>query len=676
MKTKRIKRPVCYLVGLLVFGLMLYSCLQDETDLDSRETTGKIIKGKNRELSIDVARSWYEAHQTPVVTTRSVATHFELMTKLHWKKGYENRKGKFEVVEVPLLTRGGAVLMDSETMEKCKDTERGKIRNISRMVIIKNLETGEIINFVMHIVGTYDYLMKAKHFEDNSYLYRAPDLSGSVYFYEPEGGLVNGWQYENGKIVATISQGTEEGLKMQATADTRSESSECHYESVFVEYDECTPFIYEDPEYGIGFGIECRTRTKYETKLVCNNIYHDENGNAHTWFPPEVDSGGGVGGGYQPVAPKAKAIFRNSNMTDNSWKTIENLLDKMTKTKIGEALYHKLQEALKGKTLIIQFVSDNMNSNFDPGLGGIKMRMDITSSALLHEMVHALQSYTEQETWNATQLNREFEAHLIQQIYINSLEESERTWWYEKSKNDSRWNATRLLVRYIDEFGNLRPGITAGKLQKIIPKIISDFRDVGYDNIDCHIVKNGDVMQDAALFYLNRARMPQEIIPSKFVLCTVHRAENTDDEVRLKNIFYALETISEQCPVVLPLHPRTKGKLLAINYDFARSKICFIDPVGYLEMVWLLKNCELVMTDSGGLQKEAYFFEKYCVTMRDETEWVELVEKGFNVLAGSEPTRIISSVNVMIFKNKEGFENRLYGNGDAGEKILDTLLSV
>ena len=98
--------------------------------------------------------------------------------------------------------------------------------------------------------------------------------------------------------------------------------------------------------------------------LDVQKVYHDENGNAHTWFPPEVDSGGGVGGGYQPVAPKAKAIFRNSNMTDNSWKTIENLLDKMTKTKIGEALYHKLQEALKGKTLIIQFVSDNMNSNF------------------------------------------------------------------------------------------------------------------------------------------------------------------------------------------------------------------------------------------------------------------------------------------------------------------------
>ena len=244
MKTKKIKRPVCYLVGLLAFGLMLYSCLQDETDLDSQETTGKVIKGKNRELSIDVARSWYEARQTPVVTTRSVVTHFELMTKLHWKKGYENRKGKFEVVEVPLLTRGGAVLMDRETMEKYKDTERGKIRNISRMVIIKNLETGEIINFVMHIVGTYDYLMKAKHFEDNSYLYRAPDLSGSVYFYEPEGALVNGWQYKDGKIVATISQGTEEGSSMQDTIDTRGIVLKpvCHTESVYVEHNECNGF--------------------------------------------------------------------------------------------------------------------------------------------------------------------------------------------------------------------------------------------------------------------------------------------------------------------------------------------------------------------------------------------------------------------------------------------------
>lgn len=117
----------------------------------------------------------------------------------------------------------------------------------------------------------------------------------------------------------------------------------------------------------------------------------------------------------------------------------------------------------------------------------------------------------------------------------------------------------------------------------------------------------------------------------------MHRAENTDDAERLRNIFGALEEIStEDCTVVLPLHPRTKAKLVGIGYDVEQSNICFIDPVGYLEMVYLLTNCELVMTDSGGLQKEAYFFGKYCVTMRNETEWVELVDNGFNRLTRSD----------------------------------------
>ena len=180
-------------------------------------------------------------------------------------------------------------------------------------------------------------------------------------------------------------------------------------------------------------------------------------------------------------------------------------------------------------------------------------------------------------------------------------------------------------------------------------------------------------MQDAALFYADKAKRPEVAIPEHFVLCTVHRAENTDDPKRLAGIFSALEKISEEWPVVLPLHPRTRGKLMALNYDFSNSKICFIDPVGYLEMVWLLKNCKMVMTDSGGLQKEAYFFGKYCVTMRDETEWVELVENGFNLLAGSDHDRILQSVKELQEKGQACFENRLYGKGDAGEKVLKVL---
>lgn len=498
MRKKEFKRIVCYSGGFLLLCLLLYSCLQDEWKSESNSTTGKIIEGQNRELTISVARSWYEANQAPVVATRSVVTNFELMTKLRWKQASESRKGDFEVVEVPLLTRGGAVLLDQETKDKYNpETDRKKIRNISRMVIIKNLRTGEITNFVMYIVGTYDYLKKAKHFGKNSYLYRDRHLSGSVCFYKPEGGLVNGWKYKDGKIVGAIHQGTEKGLQMQSVSSTRS-YQDCYFDYVLVEYNDCEGFTYDDPEYGLGFGSECTESEKWELQEVCIEI--DDGGGEDSgddWYPTGgggnsggSSSGGQSGsgstsGGYRPpVAPKAKAIFRNSSMTETSWKAVEKMLDKMTATKIGKALYDKLQEVLKGKTLIIQFVDGNITNHFDPNLGSIKMRMDITSSALLHEMVHVLQSYTEQEAWNATQLNRELEAHLIQQIYINSLSESERSWWYEQSKYDSRWNATRILETCIDEYGNLLPEITAEQLQEIIPKVISGFRDVGYDNIN------------------------------------------------------------------------------------------------------------------------------------------------------------------------------------------------
>lgn len=202
---------------------------------------------------------------------------------------------------------------------------------------------------------------------------------------------------------------------------------------------------------------------------------------------------------------------------------------------------------------------------------------------------------------------------------------------------------------------------------------VMNLKKEGYDNIDCRIVQNGDVMQDAALFYANKAKKPDTVIPDQFVLCTVHRAENTDNPQRLGNIFAALEEISTDTTVVLPLHPRTKSKLIAMGYDFASSKICFINPVGYLEMVWLLKNCRLVLTDSGGLQKEAYFFGKYCITMRDETEWIELVQNNFNVLAGSDKNKILETYKNLSLKFTTDFEKRLYGNGDAGEKILEFL---
>lgn len=202
---------------------------------------------------------------------------------------------------------------------------------------------------------------------------------------------------------------------------------------------------------------------------------------------------------------------------------------------------------------------------------------------------------------------------------------------------------------------------------------VKNLYNEGYKNIDCKIENVGDVMQDAALFYSEKSKKPEPELPDKFVLCTVHRAENTDNPEAFKNIFEALEEIATETPVVLPLHPRTRNKLNNINYNFSAGPITFIEPVGYLEMVWLLQNCQLVMTDSGGLQKEAYFFKKQCLTLREETEWVELVENGFNTICGSNKTKIISSFRKAKNEMQGNFEKELYGNGKAGEKIINSL---
>jgi len=180
----------------------------------------------------------------------------------------------------------------------------------------------------------------------------------------------------------------------------------------------------------------------------------------------------------------------------------------------------------------------------------------------------------------------------------------------------------------------------------------------------------GDVMRDGAIFYKELAVKPQCNISNEYILCTVHRAENTDDIVRLSQIIEALNHINKFTQVILPLHPRTK-KIIEKNYipiDFT-----IVEPIGYLEMIWLIKNCNFVMTDSGGLQKEAYFFKKPCIILRDETEWVELVKNNFNILVGASKSKIIDAVKNITNMNKN-FDINLYGDGNASQKIIEELL--
>lgn len=205
---------------------------------------------------------------------------------------------------------------------------------------------------------------------------------------------------------------------------------------------------------------------------------------------------------------------------------------------------------------------------------------------------------------------------------------------------------------------------------------IDNLSKEGYPFSGTKVILSGDVMQDAAMYYAQTSASKSNIIEKlklkDFVLCTLHRAENTDDLSRLKSIIDSLTEINKTIPVVLPLHPRTRK---IVTDAGMKLQFTVIDPVGYFDMIEMLKHCSLVMTDSGGLQKEAFFFAKHCITLRDETEWVELVHGGFNKLAGADYTNILSSFEEMRNK-KSDFNVNLYGGGKATDNIVNELLST
>ena len=184
----------------------------------------------------------------------------------------------------------------------------------------------------------------------------------------------------------------------------------------------------------------------------------------------------------------------------------------------------------------------------------------------------------------------------------------------------------------------------------------------------------GDVMYDASLFYKGRAVKPEwfdalSVIPGDFVLCTIHRAENTDDRERLRGIFQGLADSGQH--VVLPLHPRTRSSLAEMDIE-PSANIHVVDPVGYLEMVWLEMNCRSIATDSGGVQKESYFHGKPCVTLRDETEWIELVSLGANVLVAADPHRISQALNDAAGRSVT--QSEVYGDGSAAFRVVEALV--
>jgi UDP-GlcNAc3NAcA epimerase len=221
------------------------------------------------------------------------------------------------------------------------------------------------------------------------------------------------------------------------------------------------------------------------------------------------------------------------------------------------------------------------------------------------------------------------------------------------------------------------------EINRIITDQVSDLlfcptatamENLALEGIKIGVHNVGDVMYDAVLHYGSKSLHESNVLSNlklkerAYILATCHRQENADDPARMIEIISALADISRDFPVVFPIHPRTRKRLSDLGLESSLNYLCVIEPVSYLEMIALEQSARLIITDSGGVQKEAYFFGVPCITLRNETEWVETVECGWNFLAGSSDIKIAYDTQINFDVGAE--RPNYYGDGKAVDRIL------
>jgi UDP-GlcNAc3NAcA epimerase len=239
-----------------------------------------------------------------------------------------------------------------------------------------------------------------------------------------------------------------------------------------------------------------------------------------------------------------------------------------------------------------------------------------------------------------------------------------------------------------DQASTLLFSPTATGLNNLINEGFNKNTKTPYNSDNPGIFHCGDIMYDNSLYFKTISQQNSTIISKynlekdNYVLCTIHRNNNTDDPERLNAIFSSINKISNEnnIVVIIPLHPRT-NKLLNNNLNSElltsinlNKHIKIIEPVSFLDMIALESNCKLIMPDSGGVQKEAYYFNKPSIILRSETEWVEIVEHGAAIITDANEDKIDDSYNILISKKNQTFP-LLFGDGKAAEFICETMLS-
>ena len=405
------------LLSTLAISFLIYACVDD--NLHKMEESDRLVSGKNKELTKEMAEQWFLAYNTPVVELRSAEVDDGVRTKPNWSRAKESRKKRYEVVETPLLSKDNIRFLDEDTKNRMdRSTDNKYIRNTTRMVVIKDLQSGKVCSFFMIFVGTYDYLKRTKNMGKNGYFQRESDFEGKVLFYSPKGGLINGWQYENGKITGRISPKSSE-----SSISLRGGYLDCWDDEYYVETEYCVTTGYMDNELGyVETGEECVPNGGYyESYQVCDWVddgddddygYVDDD-----YWNNNPEYNGGSPGATDPYIK----IFKTTGLDNNSLNTLKNILKDLSKQKgYKQMLSVALQKPLTN-------ISINTSLKNPGGYYTSSQSMVFRSDADLkeafnEELIHHIQNVTYTNGIDQYDKNRgglcniEFEAKVLQDI--------------------------------------------------------------------------------------------------------------------------------------------------------------------------------------------------------------------------------------------------------------------
>lgn len=445
------KRTIyCY----LLFITVAWSCIRDVDDV--------IIIQPEEPFTIAQAKLWYETYGETesgkgFSNFRSGdSTYAELNPLLDWGLAELQEDSTWTVVELPWEYENGYVsIATPEVKDYLGRNDEKETPQVVRLVVMKNRTTGDIYGFKMVVIPDLDYMLSVgDDLEMNKYLSRDTGLSGLVMFYNLDDEFVNGWQYVDGQITGKIEKPDIEFSSSETAGAPRLRSSwgyitveTCYYYIVSADGGQ----TWSEPR------LSGCTSKSYAVLLVDYSDYHGDGGGY------SYGSGGGGGGNVTTnpvsnIAPKAKAILRNSNMNEENWKRVEDMITKIMEDCLGEGLYNGLKNALNGKTLTVEFTSGNSSSFFfDGATAGISLSMSGGSDHLFHEMWHGYQAYQETtDSFKNSLLNQEIEAWYAHYLYVSSLSEykpGEK--WYDLYNDSEREARIQNLKDYVDGKGKL-----------------------------------------------------------------------------------------------------------------------------------------------------------------------------------------------------------------------------